>query len=263
MLLVETADICPELGRFDGGGDGEKKLVAGMGGGVAGCGNPVAVEGGFGCGRGDEVAHREFVEGGKVGANLLPAAARKQGDPGLRGVKVVLGSVGLAGKRSRGGCGGKERVADELGVDAALPVEGFLERKDDEHLGDALPDPAKPAALPGPELRRDEPDDGDARCAKVASEAEVDVREVDKDGDRGETAADGADEAAVAGIDVGDVAEDLGDAHDGDVLGADDLLLMLASHLGTAEAREGSVGEAGSECGDEMGTIGVSGGFTG
>ncbi len=77
---------------------------------------------------------------------------------------------------------------------------------------------------------------------KVAGEAKVDVGEVDEDGDGGAVAADGADKAAVAGIDVRDVAEDLSDTHDGDVFRPDDLLLVLAGHLGTAKADEGGFG---------------------
>ena len=261
MLAVKVIDVGVEFGRFDGGCDWEEEFVAGMSGGVAGCGNLVAVEGGFGCCGGDEVAHGELVEGGKVGVDLLPAAPGKQRDPGLGGVEVVLGGVGLSWERGRGGLGGEERMADELGVDAALAVEGLLEWKDDEHLGDALLDPAKTVALPGPELWRDEPYDGDAGAAQVASEAEVHVGEVDEDGDAGAIAADGANETAVARIDVGDVAEDLGDAHDGDVLGAHDLLLVLAGHLGAAEAGEGCAWEAGAECGDHLGSVGVAGGF--
>jgi hypothetical protein len=124
-------------------------------------------------------------------------------------------------------------------------------------------DPAKAATLPGPELWRYEPDDRYTGVMKMAGEAEVDVREVDEDGDGGAIAADRADEAAVAGIDVGDMTEDLSHTHDGDVFGADDLLLMLAGHLGAAEAGEGGVRKAGAEGGDDLGAVGVAGGFAG
>ena len=88
-----------------------------------------------------------------------------------------------------------EGVADELGVDAAVAVEGLFEGEDDEHFADALLHPAEAAALPGPELRGDEPDDGDAGGVEVSGEAEVDVGEVDEDGDGGLVALDGGDEA--------------------------------------------------------------------
>jgi hypothetical protein len=57
------------------------------------------------------------------------------------------------------------------------------------------------------------------------------------------------------------VPEDLGDTHDCDVFGADDLLLVPAGHLGAAEAGEGGVGQAGLEGGDELCAVGVAGGF--
>jgi hypothetical protein len=98
MFPVEVIDVGLELGGFDGGGNGKEELITGMGGRVTRCGNLVAVEGGFGGGGGDEVAHGELVKGREVGVNLLPAAAGKEGDPGLGGVEVMLGSVGLARK---------------------------------------------------------------------------------------------------------------------------------------------------------------------
>jgi hypothetical protein len=57
------------------------------------------------------------------------------------------------------------------------------------------------------------------------------------------------------------VAKDLGDTHDGDVFGADDLLLVLAGHLGAAETRERGVRDAVTEGGDELSAVGVAGGF--
>jgi hypothetical protein len=57
------------------------------------------------------------------------------------------------------------------------------------------------------------------------------------------------------------VADDLSDAHDGHVFGADDLLLVLARHLGAAEASEGCIWEASAQGGDDLGAIGVTGGL--
>jgi hypothetical protein len=57
------------------------------------------------------------------------------------------------------------------------------------------------------------------------------------------------------------VAEDFGDAHHGDVFGTNDLLLVLSGHLGTSEAGEGGVRDASAESGDDLGAIGVAGGF--
>jgi hypothetical protein len=60
---------------------------------------------------------------------------------------------------------------------------------------------------------------------------------------------------------VGDVAEDFGYAHDSNVLGADDLLLMLAGHLCAAETGEGCVGQPCPKGGDYLCAIGITGGF--
>jgi hypothetical protein len=95
----------------------------------------------------------------------------------------------------------------------------------------------------------------------MARESEVDVREVNEHGDGGPLAADRADEAAITGVDVRDMAEDLGRAHDGDVLGADHLLLMLTGHLSAAQPGEGRVGNAGAKGADELCAIGVAGCF--
>jgi hypothetical protein len=55
--------------------------------------------------------------------------------------------------------------------------------------------------------------------------------------------------------------EDLGDAHDGDVFGADDALLAGVLHVEAAEAGEGGVGEAEFEGVDEGGAVVVAGGL--
>ncbi len=174
---------------------------------------------------------------------------------------MVLGGVGLAG------AGGEREVgqgmAEELGVDVAGAVEGGLEGEDDQHAGDALLHPAQTAALPGPELRADQVDDRDAEALAVGGEAEVDVGEVDEDGDGGALALEGGDELAVLGVDVGRVAEDLGDAHVGDVLGADDAALAGALHLQAAEAEEAGCGKLGLQGFDELGAVVIAAGLAG
>jgi len=197
----------------------------------------------------------------EISVDFFPAAAGEEGYPGLGWIEVVLGGVCLAWKRGRGGLRGEEGMADELGIDAALAIESLFEGEDNEHFGDALLNPVEAASFPGPELRRDEPDDRDASATEMSGEAKVDVREVDEDSYGGTVAADGTDKAAVAGIDVGDVAENFCYAHDCNVFGADDLLLMLAGHLGAAEAGEGCVGEAGAKGSDYLSAVGIPGGF--
>ena len=97
----------------------------------------------------------------------------------------------------------------------------------------------------------------------MSGETEVDVGEVDQDGDIGAVAADGAHEAAIAGVDLRDMAQDLGDAHDGDVFGADDALLARSLHRAAAEAGEGGCGQMLAKVLDELGAVGLAGGLAG
>ena len=64
-------------------------------------------------------------------------------------------------------------------------------------------------------------------------------------------------------VDVEGVAEDFGDAHVGDVFGADDALLAGGFHCGAAEAGEGGGGMRRAEFGDDLGAVVVAGGFAG
>jgi hypothetical protein len=140
-------------------------------------------------------------------------------------------------------------VADEGRVYVAGAVEVFFKGEDDHHAVDPLLDPAETASLPGPELWADEIDDWDVQFFEFAGEAEVDVGEVDEDGGGGALFFDGGDEAAILAVDVGHVPDDLGDAHVGDVFGADDALKAGVFHLFAAEAEAGEFGVAGAEFG--------------
>ncbi len=207
------------------------------------------------------VAAGRFDHGGEVGFDFAPAGAGEEGDPGLGGVEVVVGGVGLAGDGREGEFG--EGVADELGVDVAIAVKGGFEGEDGEHLRDALLDPAEAASFPSPELGGDEPDDGNVEPLEVLGEAEVDVGEVDEDGGSGWRGVDGCDKFAILGVDVGGVADDFGDAHVGDVFCADDAVLTGCGHLLAAEAGEGGVREGLGQSADDLGAVVVAGGFAG
>lgn len=198
---------------------------------------------------------------GEVCLEFAVSAAGEEGDPLLGGVEVVGGGEVGAGDGGKGKRG--ERVTDKSSRDIAGLVEDLLEREDDEDAADALLHPAEATALPGPELRADEPKDGDAGPMEVTGEAEVDVGEVDEDGEVGAGGADGADEPAVAAVDAGDVAEDFGDAHDSDVFGADGLELAGGAHFRSAQAGEGGVGEPWLESSDELCAVEVARGFAG
>jgi hypothetical protein len=59
------------------------------------------------------------------------------------------------------------------------------------------------------------------------------------------------------------VAQDFGDAHDGDIFGADGLALPFGGHFGSAEAGEGRGGEMLFQFGDEARAVVVARGFAG
>ncbi len=152
---------------------------------------------------------------GEVGANLFGAAAGEQGDPCFAGVECTLCGKFLARCAWEWQIG--EGVADEFGTDAVVAIELLLEGEDDEHAVDVFLDELDAVLLPGPELGADEEDDGDAEAVELFGQLEVDVGEVDEDGDRGAALADGLLEAAELAVDAGQVADDLGDAHDGHI----------------------------------------------
>ncbi len=284
--LVDDEEGVADDGGLYGGGSAGDDAGAGVVEGLAGVGyegdaeaggllkigaDEVGVEGGgygkeeFGWSAlvwrvvGEEGGGAEHL--GEVEGDFFAAGAGEESDPGCYGVEVVLGGVGLAGDGGEGEFG--EGVAGEGGVYVAGAVEGDLEGEDDHHAVDALLDPAEAAALPGPELGADEPEDGDAEASAVFGEAEVDVGEVDEDSYGGALGADGVDEAAVLAVDVGGVADDFGDAHVGDVLGADDAGEAGGGHLLAAEAEEGGLGEAVGEFCDDLGAVVVAAGFSG
>lgn len=148
-------------GRIEGGRDGKEELEAGRLGAIKKL-------------RGGE----KF---GEIGGELTAAAAGQERDPLAVGVDLMGGGEVLARDGGQGESG--EGMADKGGGDAAGGVEGLFKRKDDKDATDALLDPAKASSLPGPELGADEPEDGNARAMEAAGEAEVDVGEVDQDGE--------------------------------------------------------------------------------
>ena len=94
-------------------------------------------------------------------------------------------------------------------------------------------------------------------------EAKVDVGEVDQYGDIGAVLFDGGDEATIRSVDTGHVADDLGDAHVGNVLGADDAIEAGVFHLLAPKTEVRGVGVAASQLGDELRSVVVAAGFAG
>ena len=138
-------------------------------------------------------------------------------------------------------------MADELGLDALLAIERLLEGKDHQHPVDVLLDELDAVLLPGPQLRADEVDDGNAEAVELFGQAEVDFGEVDEHGDAGWPLPDGLLEFFELAVDAGQMEDDLGEAHDGHVFGADDALQAGGSHARAAHAEEGGCPAGGGE----------------
>ncbi len=213
------------------------------------------------------IAPKEKLRGlhhfGQVVANFLGAAAGEQGDPGCCGVQGILRCELRArdgGRRQLG-----QRVPDKLCGDATIAVELLFEREDDEHLVDVFPDEADAVFLPGPELRADEKDHGNAEAVELLGELEVNIREVDEDGNIGPALANGALEAAEFAVDAGQMADHLGDAHDCHIFRSNHDLQTHASHALAAHAEEsGGLPRGGKtplERFDEKGSVMLATGF--
>jgi uncharacterized protein YdeI (YjbR/CyaY-like superfamily) len=166
---------------------------------------------------------------------------------------------------TRDGGEGKFRqgMTDKGGVDSSGAVELLFEWEDDHHTVDALLDPTEASALPGPKLWAYEVDDWDVQFFQLACQAEVDVWEIDKDGDVGATLFDRGGEAAVLAIDEGHVTDDFDDAHVGYVFGTDDAIQTGGLHLLATKAEAGEFGVARAKLSEELGPVVVAAGFTG
>jgi hypothetical protein len=76
-----------------------------------------------------------------------------------------------------------ERMADELHVDAGVPVEGFLERKDHQHARHVTLHRPHASGPPRPQLRADVVDDRHAEPTHGSHQPEVEIGKIDGDED--------------------------------------------------------------------------------
>jgi len=110
--------------------------------------------------------------------------------------------------------------------------------ENNKHPADVLLHQLDSMLLPRPQLRAHEINDRDAEAVKLFGQAEVDVGEIDEDSDGGTALADGLAEAAELAVDAGQVEDDLGDAHDRHVLGADNAVETGLGHARATHAEE-------------------------
>ncbi len=155
-----------------------------------------------------------------------------------------------------------ERMADEFCGYAGVGIKLFFKRKNAEAEREAAPDDSYTPRTPRPELRADVVGVGHAAPFEFAREAEMEAGEVGEDGERGFALLGGGDEFAHCADERWEMAEDFGDADDGDFGVVGDDVHACGTHLRAAHAENFYVG-AFLEGGGEARGVHVAGGFAG
>ena len=129
-------------------------------------------------------------------------------------------------------------MADEGRVHAAVAIELFFEREDDQRLVDVVTEKAHASLSPCPELRRHVIHGRNAAPFHLPRHAPVERRRVDDDGEIGPPPVGLADQSSIEPENLREPAENLGDADDGEVFGVDDGLAPGSPHAIAADAEE-------------------------
>src|ERR1700730_12031450 len=172
------------------------------------------------------------LKDGEMLAKLGGAAAGQDGDDFLLWIEIMLAAKARA--ISRGMHGANQWVADEFHGDAGVTVELFFKGEDTKRLCKAAADYADAPRTPGPELRADVIDIAYAVRLEFSGEAQVEAGEIGEDGEGGFATLGFVDEAAHGANQGGKVAEDFGDADDGDFGIVGDDVDAGGAHLRTA-----------------------------
>src|ERR1700722_1436043 len=154
-------------------------------------------------------------------------------------------------------------MADEGRVAAAGAGEIFFEGKDDQRFVDVVADEANTSLAPSPELRRDVIDRGDAALFHLAGDAPVEGGRIDDDGEIGLAAVGFADQMPEQPPDFRQMAEDFGDADDGEVFGVDDGVASGGAHAVGADAEEFERWVAAAQGFDELSAVHFTRSFAG
>ena len=144
---------------------------------------------------------------------------------------------------------------------AGVAVERLLEGEDHEHVRDALADRAHPPAAPGPHLRRDVVDDGDAPARELPGEAQVEVGVVHEDGDGRRLAVDLVEDAPEDPPQPAQVAQHLEEAHHGEVADVGEEARALGLQAVAAEAEDLHGTRLTAEVADELARVEVARGL--
>ena len=155
-------------------------------------------------------------------------------------------------------------VADVDGaLDAPASIPIGLEGEATEQDIDVFLHLLRPPAGPGPELGRDEPDDGDAAALGPFREGEIEAGVVDQDEGVGPFVAEDAIGLVREGDELVEVHQDPAEPHHSQLHERIEELRARLFHPGAAEADEFGIRQASPEGLDEVGTVEVAAGLAG
>src|SRR6266851_5224487 len=163
------------------------------------------------------------------------AAAGQNGDELLLRIEILLAAKGLA--IERGVHRSYQRMTDEFHGDASFAVELFFKWENAESLREAAADYADAPRAPGPELRADVVDVFNATAFEFAGEAQVEAGEIGEDCEGGFAPLGLGDKMAHGAHERRKMAEDFGDAYDGDFGIIGDDVDSIAARCFSAAAR--------------------------
>ena len=152
-------------------------------------------------------------------------------------------------------------MSDEGRIHAAIAVKLFFERENYQSLVDISAQQADASLTPCPELRANVIDDGDATLAHLASYAPVEGRRINDYGERGMAPVGLGDQLVKQAVDFGQMADDFGNADDGEVLGVDNRVASGGAHAVSAHAEKFRRRIAASQSLDELSAVHFTGGL--
>src|ERR1700751_797312 len=146
-------------------------------------------------------------------------------------------------------------MSNERGIHAALAIELLFERKNDQRLGDVLAQQSDTSPAPCPKLRRDVVDDGNSSPLKLASDAPIEGWRVNHDREIGLAPLGFINQFVKESPNFGEMAQDFGDADDGEIAGIDEGVAACLAHARAAHAEELERGIAPPQGLDELRAI--------
>ena len=203
---------------------------------------------------------RQFQHHREVTPDLLAATAGEESDQ----PRIRIHAGACTEQLARGVVVGQleQRMPNEVGVEAVLPEQIFLERQDDGQTVDSLGHFLQPAGAPGPDLRCDVVEHGDAATSGSLGKTQVESGIVDQDDQVGLELVQQAGHGSENAADEREVAQNLGESQKGEILGAKNGLHPLGPHPGAGDPDETQPGIAALHLAHEVAAVQIPGGFS-